>query len=62
MKWIKTKTEEYEKSLDLREEHLTKPIGLTIERETLQENDAGLLTAWNGDECVGAMVMTKYDD
>ncbi len=61
LKWIKHGTEEYLKSLDLREEILRTPLGLRLEREDLKEEDAGLLTAWHGDECVGTMVLSEED-
>lgn len=30
---------------------------MVLERDTLYEEDAGLLTAWDGEECVGTMVL-----
>jgi ribosomal protein S18 acetylase RimI-like enzyme len=61
MKWISHGSEEYEKSLNLREEILRKPLGLRLEREVLREDNAGILTAWIKDRCVATMVMLNDD-
>jgi hypothetical protein len=61
LKWIKHGSDEYLKSLDLREEILRKPLGMRLEREVLNEENAGLLTAWDGEECVGTMVLVQED-
>ncbi len=61
LRWIKCGTEDYLKSLDLREEVLRKPLGQTLERDQLKEDNAGLLTAWIDKECVGAMVLIEED-
>lgn len=47
--------------MDLREEILLKPLGLTMKREELKEEDAGFLTVWDGAECVGTMVLLEED-
>jgi hypothetical protein len=47
------------KSLDLREAILRAPLGLRLEREELNEENAGLLSAWDGEECVGTMVLLE---
>ena len=61
LRWIQHGTPDYLKSLDLREEVLRKPLGMRLEREELKEEDAGLLTAWDGEECVGTMVLSEED-
>ena len=61
-RWIKFDSEEYHISLDLREEILRKPLGLKLERDQLKEENANFLTAWNGNKCIGTMVMLKQDD
>lgn len=61
LKWVEYKSEEYEKSLDLREEVLRKPLGLKLEREILREENARILTAWVSDECIGTMIMLEED-
>ena len=61
LKWLVHGSEEYLKSLDLREEILRKPLGLRLEREDLKEEDAGLLSAWDGVGCVGTMVLSEED-
>ena len=45
----------------LREEILLKPLGLVLKKEELKEEDAGFLTVWDGEECVGTMVLFKED-
>ena len=61
LKWIKTKTEDYDKMLDLRDKVLRRPLGMVLDREALREDEAGLLTAWIGESCVGAMVLKEED-
>jgi ribosomal protein S18 acetylase RimI-like enzyme len=62
IRWISHGSQEYEKSLNLREEVLRKPLGLRLEREVLNEENANLLTAWYRERCVGTMVMFKDDN
>ena len=61
LKWIRPGTDEYVKSLDLRDNVLRRPLGQVLDRDALAEEDAGLLTAWIEDDCVGTMVMIEYD-
>ena len=37
------------------------PLGQRLEREELNEENAGLLSAWDGEECVGTMVLLEED-
>ena len=34
---------------------------MRLEREELNEEHAGLLSAWDGEECVGTMVLSEED-
>ncbi len=61
LKWIKTGTDEYEKMLVLREDILRKPLGQTLDRSALKEEEACLLTVWNGEMMIGAMVLKEED-
>ena len=61
LRWIKTGTDDYVKMLDLRDKVLRRPLGQVLDRAALREDQAGLLTAWIGDQCVGAMVLKEED-
>ena len=61
LKWILHGSEDYEQSLNLREEVLRKPLGLRLERELLKEENAGLLTAWKENFCIGTVVLIEED-
>ena len=63
LRWIEHGSAEYERMIDLRNEVLRKPLGMEIDRTKLAaEADCGLLTAWEGDQCVGTMVLSVDDD
>ena len=62
MKWITTNDKSmYEKSLDLRQLVLRTPLGMILDRENLNEENSAILTVWDGDECVGTMVLREED-
>ena len=48
MKWISNKdTDLYVKSLDLREQVLRVPLGMKLDRDSLKEDNVGILTVWD---------------
>ena len=58
MKWITNKdTDLYEKSLVLREQILRIPLRMKLDRDSLKEDNVGILTVWDSDECIGTMAL-----
>ena len=59
VRWIDHGSADYEKMIDLRDEILRRPLGMSIDRSKLgAEADCHLLAAFDGAECVGTMVMS----
>ena len=62
MKWITNKdTDLYEQSLVLREQILRIPLGMKLDRESLKEDNVGILTVWDKNECIGTMALYEED-
>ena len=62
MKWITNKdTDLYEQSLVLREQILRIPLGMKLDRESLKEDNVGILTVWDHAECIGTMALYQED-
>lgn len=59
LRWIEWGGKEYDAMLDLREEVLRRPLGLTLDRSSLEiEKTAHLLTAWDGGVIVGCLILS----
>lgn len=56
VKWSKT-GQRSEREFVLIDEVLRKPLGKELEREKLIQDNADLLSVWDGDEVVGTMIL-----
>jgi N-acetylglutamate synthase-like GNAT family acetyltransferase len=58
LRWIEWGGDEYAAMLDLREDVLRRPLGLTLDRSALEvEKTAHLLTAWHGPHLAGCLIL-----
>lgn len=59
LQWIEWGGTDYAAMLDLREEVLRRPLGLTLDRSALSaERESHLLTAWKDGEIIGCLVLS----
>ena len=63
IKQIDHSTKEYHQMVDLRNEILRKPLGLTLKKEELdKEKDDILIGAFEEDKMLGCCLLTRVDD
>ena len=63
IKQIDHSTKEYRQMVDLRNEILRKPLGLTLKKEELdKEKDDILIGAFEEDKMLGCCLLTRVDD